>query len=569
MPHSVSLRSSLVVALCLAALAVLAPDRAQMALWYERVGFYGVFASFGLWAACLLRGLDKNVCREFCRTHAPAGLLALCLVVAAFWASPPKFRILFDEANLAGLAMGMYQDKSAAIPENGYFAAGNWQILSTTLDKRPLAFPLLTYLVHSLTGYRGDNGFAVNFMAGLGALLALSLLLRRWLDATSGVLGQLLLAAFPLFVLWTTSNGFEVLNLCFILLAFLALDDFLLARTARNAERCLWTLVILAQCRYESIVFLVVFVALMAWLLPRVEYKKLSVLTIAAPFVLIPLAWQQILFLRAEDHQLDAGGAIFGLGHLLANLGNALEALRGGNERYGLAAPTFFLALAGLVWAGFAALRQGWARQPRCAALLAAAGASYALISVVQLGYHLGDLTAPTTQRLAIIYLPVLVVPAVYCLYRLGRLLPWLPRYLPAACLGLLVFFWPVAGKNQAVAQLNAFRAYERGRAFLAAHYPDKNVLVVAERAHLYLIHGYSAVNFPFASDNFTQLAGLRRKGLFQEIVAIQEVRYEDNAPGKDFVLKDQSRNDARLEPLYREQLDPRKFLRIAKVLVE
>lgn len=556
------------LALLVLLVGALAPERSALELAFEHSGFYFVFATFGLWLLTLLRDADKSACLNFLRAHWPAGLLALALTAALFLNSPPKFRILFDEANLAALSMDMYERHGAAIPENGVFAGGAFRSLSTTLDKRPLAFPFLTYAAHALSGYRASNGFAVNFLASVGALLLFSLLLRRWLDPTAGVLGQLLLASFPLYALCATSNGFEILNLFFILLLFLLFDELLREPRALNAEKCLLTLLVLAQCRYESLLFLL-FAPLILLALPRAERGRLSALTLAAPALLLPVLWQQILFFRAEDHQLDAGGALFGVGYFLTNGLKALEALSGAGVWGGFSAPVFCLALAGLIWALRDGLREGWLRQPRVRFLLASGLGSFGLLCAIQFGYHLGDLTAPITQRLGLALLPLLVLPAVYGLRRLGQLTNWPPRAFVAGCLALLLFFWPQAGKNQAVGQLNAFRSYERTLAYLAEHCPQKDALLIVERAHPYLIHGYSAVNFHFASDNFSALAAQVRARAFQEALAIQIVPYSGGPLPPDFRLTDQDKGDARLEILHQEQLNPRALLRVSRLLLD
>jgi hypothetical protein len=557
-----------VLTLLILLIGTLAPDRSFMALAFERSGFYFVFVAFGVWLLTLLRGFDKTACLNFCRAHWPACLLTLALTTALFLTSPPKFRILFDEANLAAVSMDMYERHGAAIPENGFFAGGAFRYLSTTLDKRPLAFPFLTYVAHALSGYRTGNGFVVNFLASIGALLSLSLLLRRWLDPAAGALGQLILASFPLYALCATSNGFELLNLFFILLVFLFFDELLRERSAVNADKCLLTLLVLAQCRYESLLFLVL-APLILLALPRDERGRLSILTLFSPVLLLPVMWQQILFFRAEDHQLDAGGALFGVGHFFTNASRALEALCGAGVWGGFSAPVFCLALAGTVWSLRDGLKQGWLRLPPARYLLAAVFGGFGLVTVVQFGYHLGDLTAPITQRLGLALLPLLVAPAAYCLSRLGQRLGWPVRYFAASCLALLVFFWPQAGKNQAVGQLNAFRGHERTLTYLAERYPGKDVLLIAERAHPYLIHGYSAVNFHFASANFSALVGQMRTHAFQEALAVQVVPYGGGPLPPDFRLTDQNGREVPLLTLRQEQLDPRKLLRVSRVLFE
>ncbi len=537
-------------------------DRARMVELFTWGGFYFILASFVLWAVTMLRR-SRLACgwSGLWREHGVAALLALALVGCAFLASPPAFRILFDEANLAGIAMGMYEERSVAIPENGYFAGGVYTGVTRVLDKRPLTFPFLMYAADALFGTRGASGFVVNFAAGWAALVLFSMLLRRWFSPCWARLGIVLLGSYPQFVLWTTSSGFEMLNLAFILLAFYLLDVFVETRRAGDAERLAMTLVLLAQCRYESTLFLAVLLPLIPLLLPREEYGRLSPAVLVLPLLLVPVAWQQMLFFRADEHQLDTGGPIFSLAYVLPHVGKALTCLSGAQERFGMSAPLFWVAVAGLAAGVWQAIRRQLWRERRFLIVAVAWCCSYGLLSLTQFAYHMGDLTAPITMRLALVYLPALVFFSLCAARALTRRQPGLRAWLWSAALALLLFAWPVAGKDQALRTLNAYRNYERSLQYLRDNYPRRDVLVLAERGHLYLIHGYSSINFLFAGDNLARLLEMRQAGLFQDVLAIQEVTAAGQ-PCKEFELPP----GTFLNVLYAEQLDDRTMLRISRV---
>jgi hypothetical protein len=136
-------------------------------------------------------------------------------------------------------------------------------------------------------------------------------LLQRWFSQWLSVVGMLLLAAFPLFVLWVTSGGFEIVNLLFSLIAFLLLDTLLVTGEARVIERLGLTLVLLSQLRYESVaITLGVGIAAIS-AMRYIELSKLTYRSVLLPLLFLPVAWQRLVNLNNSDLQLPQGRAMF------------------------------------------------------------------------------------------------------------------------------------------------------------------------------------------------------------------------------------------------------------------
>ncbi len=546
------------------------PSDTQRGVWFEHTGFYFIFASFALWAASLMRLAPKaRVLWQKLRVHWAALALALVLCVSAFLLSPPKIRVLYDEPNLIGVGMNFYYDHLASIPKNAIFLHGVKTSLLNQLDKRPLAYPFLLYTAHVLTGYSGYNGFIINFLAAFGALFVWYVLLRRWFPQWMAFAGMVLLAAYPLFVIYATSSGFEIVNLLFILLAFHFFNCFLDQRTAPQAERLLLTLVILAQCRYESALFLGIFALLILWLLPRTEYARISPLTLAVPLLLLPVAWQTLHFTAPEYHEIDNGQAIFGVNYLIRNLHSALISMLGFIPKYAMLTPVFFLACAGCCLGVYRLFRLRIRKRPELFYPLLAFLISYVAVTILQFSYHLAILTVTTTARLGIIYLPVLIFFALLALQGLTTLLqrckPALqaPKYILLGCCALLLFSWPVAGIDEGVNWLLYYRRYDAIMHYLEKNYPRHNALVIDERSHPYTIHRYSAANYFFARDNLPLLLSRLQQHFFQDILLMQNIDLDSEKPYDDYQLDPQ----LPLQTLYQEQLNPRSYLRISRIV--
>ena len=544
-----------------------APRRGDLQELYGTWGFTGIFLTLSLWAVSMwgLRPETRQRFFQWWRENFPALLLALLCMVAAFFTAPPKFRIQYDESNLAGIAFTMYQRHEIWMPQNGYYTAGNYTDLLHSYDKRPLTYPFTVYLLHALTGYRIQNSFVVNFIAGCAALFLFFLLLRRWLPPPFAYGGMLLLAAYPLFVLWSSSAGFEIVNLAWLIAAALLLDSLARKRDAATCAAFVTTLAVLAQCRYESSLFFLVGVILGGALLPRKQWTALPWWLCLLPLALMPLAWQQVLFMDPSFHQLDHGGPMFSSAYFLRHVGRAWVALSGMNKEYMALPLVLYLALAGLMFYVPHAARQGRWKDSRHWGLALFGLAGYGLVSAVQFSYHMGDLTTNITARLGVIYLPVLAGFAAWLFYVLAT--RW--RHAGAACVTFAVVMacwsWPYASTQEVLKTLNTTRYYELVVDYLKTHEAElgRNILVIAERGHPLVLRGYGGLNFAFANDNVMAIKHFQSQRLFQTVLAVQEISLQTGQP-----LQGSTLNPAfKLEPLYEEQLNVRGFVRVSRVV--
>lgn len=536
---------------------------------YERWAFWGIALCTLLWGVALAAYVcsARERLKEWGRSALWPGLLALVLVSVMFSTTPPNFRVEYDESNLAGLAFAMYQKHEVWVPQNGYYGAGIYIDLHHVYDKRTLAYPFLVYLTHTLTGYRVENSFVVNFAAGVAALFLFFLLLRRLMPPPYAYAGMVLLGAYPVFVLSATSGGFEVLNLAFILLALLLLDSFARRRDAVTAGAFLATLVMLAQCRYESALFFPAGLALVLLLLSRAQWRALPYWLGLLSLAMIPLAWQQLLFLDPKHHQLDHGGPMFGLHYLQYHLGRAWTALSGLDGQEMFLPGVLYVALLGLgvlLWSAWRdtagapeARRRAWS-----AALFL--GLGLALVSAVQFAYHHGDLAGTITARLGVIYLPLLAGCAVYSVYFVGRWWRNAPAVAVGAAICMLLLFWPWAAQNRPMKALSATRYYHILYEFLERSGLGNNVLVIAERGHPPILRGISSLTFIFANNNNHHAIMMHmQRRLFQAVLVLQEISLATGQPRAEQELGP----EFRLETIYEEQLNLGNIVRISRVL--
>jgi len=206
------------------------------------------------------------------------------------------FKILMDEVMLLGTSMGMHFDKHPLVPVRGHDLQGAFQLLDGRLDKRPLFQPFLVSTLHDLTGYRPENVFILNTSLTFVLLGLVYQAGRKIAGAAAGIVAVLLLTSLPLLAQNTTGGGFELLNLVMIMSTLLLGLRFAETRDAGSQQALLLSAVLLAQTRYESILFLLPVGLLVLWGWWMERRPVLDWGTCLVPLLFLPVALHQKIF---------------------------------------------------------------------------------------------------------------------------------------------------------------------------------------------------------------------------------------------------------------------------------
>ncbi len=293
-------------------------------------GYWVVLAGFGWFSWYFIRSLrsDWSLLRDR-RAWWKEGLLVLAAAAFLHVSEPHGFKIVADEVVLSSTAMDMHFNRVTAVLLRGYDYAGNFTTFVDYVDKRPLFFPFLLTTVHDLTGYRVGNVFALNAALSL-ALTALAFLVGRRIGGfQAGVTTVLLFCSIPLMAQNATGGGFELLNLVMILLTvWLGLRWIEQPDTDRLGALVLAG-VLLAQVRYESVLFVLPVAAVIVygwWRQRRVDLPWVLVLA-PALLVLLPLQFNVFRIAQAAWQLGDIQGAStpFGIGYFYENVGHAMN----------------------------------------------------------------------------------------------------------------------------------------------------------------------------------------------------------------------------------------------------
>ena len=279
------------------------PDSVAITL-VSRTGFWFVLVTLIIWVEALRRTLlpFKIAWREI-------DWLALSVIgastVVLLVHETAGFKIIMDEIMLLGTSMSMHLDKLALTPLRGNDIQGAFVILDGIVDKRPLFFPTLLSLVHDIAGYRPSNVFVLNGVLTLLFLWLIYVAGRRVAGRSGAMLGVILFAGLPLLAHNSTGGGFELLNLTMIVATFLLGIRWVEKADPASMVAFVFSGLLLAQVRYESVIFLlpVAVLVLMVWF--REGRAIVPWAVIAAPLLMVHYPLQNRIFdLRASAWEM-------------------------------------------------------------------------------------------------------------------------------------------------------------------------------------------------------------------------------------------------------------------------
>lgn len=238
------------------------------------------------------------------------------------------FKIVMDEIMLLGTSMSMHFDKTVLTPVRGNDIQGTFVILDGMMDKRPLFFPFLVSLLHDITGYRPANSFVLNGILTFIFLALVNHVGRLLAGRTAGWIGVALFAGLPLLAHNATGGGFELLNLVMILGTLLLGARLIERRDDAAMTAFCFSALLLAQVRYESVIYLLPVAGIVVWLWWREGRLILPWPVLLAPLLMVHYPLQHRIFdLRASAWELGSrpgSTTPFSPSYIADNLSHAL-----------------------------------------------------------------------------------------------------------------------------------------------------------------------------------------------------------------------------------------------------
>jgi hypothetical protein len=319
-------------ALSVAGFVFCGPEEAIMLI--KHGGYWLMLLAFCL-LLCQLAGLVRAASKcDFIRGNwrhwrGPV-LFVLAVAGLLLGMNPKEFKVTMDEPVLAATALQMHQQKQVMTAARAYEVNGSFVLLGGYVDKRPYFYPFLVSLLHDLTGYRSLQGVVLNACLTPLFLTLLFVAGRLIWQEWGGYLAVGLFATVPLLAMNANGAGFDLLNLVMILGTALAAYWYLRQPDARRMNVLILMGVLLAQSRYESVLYVVAIALVVAFAWFRQKEIRLTKVAVIAPLLLISFPLQRSIMNAYEglwqlDHQAGGAGTPFSLAFVLPNLRHAGE----------------------------------------------------------------------------------------------------------------------------------------------------------------------------------------------------------------------------------------------------
>ncbi len=462
-----------------------------------------------------------------------AALLATFLCAVVFANVTPEFRILADETNLLSTSYALHSHLQLLNITEQLNFFDSTLLVNSEPAHRPALYPILTSLLHFVSGFRWSNGIVLNFLVGVASLTLVQIGLARAGGRALGLLGACLLASAPLFQLNITSSGFDALNSLMIMAVYFQLYRFLQRPESQQAELLLVLGILAAQARYETAVLLLP-IGLALLLHARTLLRQYYSASLAlVPLLALPIVWQKAVaenFANAGDAAEQA--------FAIANIpGNALQAV------------LFFFKVdsAGLPvqsWLSYAALVGGalllWRirrQDSKTWSFLALMALGLALLSLAHFAYYTGNYHLPWISRLAQIHLTWLVPLAAVALLFALRLTGTRAIYACGLAGMILIHGLTIGQANVQGKNLLLYREFKLAKDFLTERYPTEHSLVISDRSGMYASLGYSALYPDNAARRQEDLKMNLENGLFQHILQLNLEAF--GADGTNLAISD------------------------------
>jgi len=518
---------SCVVALLLPYVILSSSECVHLVRYY---GYWGIAFTFICFLYFLFRRLAApSIWRQWLLAHR-WGLISALAVTVFFQAHEKhEMKILFDEfvINLTAMEMHYYQEAVGTSITHHY--EGYTFPTKKMVDKRPILFPFVVSLVHSATGFRVENVYYLNAVLTFGFLLLVYVFVSRLANKRYGILCVILFATFPLLAQNANGGGFEVLNLTLIVGLMLLSRDYLENEGKTGLNLMVMGAVLLANTRYESILYLlvpVVIVLLKAW---RTRHLELTWYSVFTPlFLILPLLSNRVF--RSNDSFFDYHReTFFGFENFQGNLIAAVQYLFDLSGDYTNSVLISTIGLIALLFALSFGVRILAQRLRKDSALTV-----YYLFLVIIFGITLlmmnlfwGKWTDPLTSRFSLSLHLILVVSipvAMYWGFEWKRVPGWL---LFLSLFFVLIFSGKAQGRSIQRTQMFASIGYNWMADYAAEHLdPDRSLFAAAGNG-LFILKGMAAISTNELNEIPEKIMKMKEAGLYKEVYIGQFIRID------------------------------------------
>jgi hypothetical protein len=264
-------------------------------------GYWFVLALLVLIVAVLCHFIRRFNVKQFLIVQVPAVLrrhvLGLCIIavltVVMHSSEPHRFRTMNDEYALIATSKMAHECKTLAVPGRMLYYNNQPVYIGNYSDIRLPLFSVLVSFIHDISGYRASNLFIMNFALTV-ICLALLYFLSVWITSSKalGLLAVAFAFSVPLLAQVATSGGYDLLNVTLIFLFAFTAYSYVQSATSEHQTFLIYSGLLLAYCRYESILYLAVVAFLVGrnWWITR-EVRLSFIDAISPVFLVLPICY--------------------------------------------------------------------------------------------------------------------------------------------------------------------------------------------------------------------------------------------------------------------------------------
>jgi hypothetical protein len=481
------------------------------------------------------------------------------------------FKILMDEVMLLGTSMSMHVDKTALVPMRGHDIQGAFQLLAGQLDKRPLFQPFLVSVLHDFTGYRPENVFALNTVLTFVLLTLAYVTGCRINGRGAGAVAVLLLTSLPLLAQNATGGGFELLNLVMILATLLLGMRYVARRDACSLEAFGLAGILLANTRYESVLFLLPVGLTVLWVWWSDRRPVLSWIIIALPLCLLPYALHNKVFsVRTSSWEMASRPGYdtpFSFSYIPDNIAHDLNFFfntTGEHSNSLVLSGLGILALPFFALWTLKTLRQLGAVPPARAAL-ALFAVGFAAHTLLMLCYFWGKFDDPVIRRLslplnlALVLAIITVASEMNWRGQVWRILAGLTGA------GFFAYSLPAMARHDYSLDYYVGREMDWRREFIAAH-PERDYLFIDQDSIMWIAHQVSATPIRQAIEQKGNIIFNARNRIFTAIYVFQRYNVDPETGRLVLPADDDLGPDYQLETVWERRFTPLTVSRISRV---
>jgi hypothetical protein len=533
--------------------------------------YYLLLFTFVLWCGSLWRLWQSRLSNQFNWSGRERALV--CLMILTFTgvaAAHETFRskILNDEFVLQSTAFNMHFFREAVAMARGYDILGTFFSTDTFLDKRPNFYPFLVSLVHDFTGYRLANAFYLNT-----ALMALTLGLayyvgRRLSGWRGGVLAVALLGSLPIFAQNSTGSGMEMINLTMLLSVVALAAIYIESPDEVSLSPFLLATVLLAQCRYESVLYVLpaALLVLMGWW--KTRRITLSWVGVVTPWLLVTVALHNKVLSHSPTlwEMKQNQTSRFGVEYVAGNFKGAVDFLFSLNQRQANSLVLSTIGIAGMVWALIVLV----VRRKRLGQLEPLAlswiffGAGVIANTILVFFYFWSSFMDPMASRFCMPLYLLLVFASIF-------FAQWLDRRLPATTIFLFVtgvcfLGFSIPKQSAHIYSRVGIDEIEWERRYVAARGPGERIILANNSTIIWLLEKIPSILLNRARLVADRLRYQLGESHFQEILVLQSLRPTTSEGDHEIVPEDRLPEGYHLKILTEKRFGT-KIIRISRLM--